>query len=329
MENLEQDPKAKALKLLEEYRANKTSMPIDSSMVMQWGKARLLEARPEIEPLLQSSDISLRISALDALACRSCLQDYWSTAVQFLLYDTDYLARTKGASALAWLQNHTGDRQTLGVLASVVVDRYDYELVRDDAYRSMRIVAFGEWQPLNEQSSEGSFELERDADWSFVNSSINPVLEEIERVEAQALLEQHRAGKVAERDYYTMLRKFGRAKLQEARNEVEEFLSSTTLLLRKTALQVLLLYFQIPGNWQLAVDMFQHDPDKNNRLAALEVLGQLMRGTGDKATLRILYPLTYDNDWGENVFPVILQIYAGDFGEIKAYLASPEDDPRL
>ncbi len=330
MMNAEQGRYEEALKLLKEYQTGKVSEIDYRTMIMQWGKARLLEARPEIEPFLQSPDVSLRRSAMDVLGFLFGLQDYWSIAVQFLLYDPEYQARAIGASALGSMQDQTRDRRTLGVLASVVADRYDYELVRNDAYRAMFVVAHGHQQAYDDwdamdTASEGLFDIDRDADWDFVNACIDPELEEEWRGEARILLEHYRAGKVAEQDYYAMLRKFGRAKLQEARKEVEGFLQSTTLLLRTTALRVLLLYLQIPNHWQIAVDMFQHDPDEDNRLAALEVLSQLMSGTRNKATLRILYPLAYDEQRGKGVFEAILKIYPGDFGEIKGYLATPDE----
>jgi hypothetical protein len=102
--------------------------------------------------------------------------------------------------------------------------------------------------------------LERDADWDFVNANVDPTLEVERKAEAQQVLQQYHVSKMVERDYYAMLLKFGRAKLQEARSVVEGFLKSETLLLQTTALHVLVLYLQVPGNWQLAVDALQHGP---------------------------------------------------------------------
>jgi len=330
MTNSEQTQREEALKLLADYQAGNVPASYYRTMIMRWGKARLFEARPAIEPFLQSPDASLRSTALDVLGNMFALQDYWSVAVQFLLYDPEYQVRTVGATALGSMQDKTKDRRTLGVLASVVADRYDYELVRVDAYRVMFVVTYGyqqgydKWEAI-EASSDELFDINRDVDWDFVNGCIDAQLEEEWREEAKTLLEQYRAGKVAEQDYYAMLRKFGRARLQEARKDVEGFLSSPTLLLRTTALRVLVLYLQIPNGWQMTVDRFEHDPDEDNRLAALDVLSQLMAGTRDKATLHILYPLAYDAQRGKGVFEAILKIYPGDFGEIKNYLATPDN----
>ncbi|HEU5381117.1 MAG TPA: hypothetical protein VFV38_37310 [Ktedonobacteraceae bacterium] len=329
----EQIKRTKALERLAEYRAGQVSESEYSSLIMQWGKARLLEARSDIEAFLQHPNASLRRDALDALGFLFRLQDYWPTATQFLLYDPEYQVRTMGASTLAALKANSGDRQTLGVLASVVADSYDYELIRTDAYRAMFVVAYGyqqadvHWEEID-NPPEKIFDLQRDINWNFVNECIDPALQEEWHAEAQTLLKHYRAGQVAEQNYYSMLRKFGRAKLQEARQVVEDFLESAIPLLRTTALRVLLLYLQIPGNKQIAIDMFQHDPNKDKRLAALEVLSQLLRGTRDKATLRVLYPLAYDREWGADVFAAILKIYPGDFGEIKDYLTSPDEETR-
>ena len=330
------------LKELEDYRAGKFDASHYDMLIMGWGKSRLLEARPDIESFLHSPDDDLRKSALYALTTYFGLQDYWPTALQFLLYDPDFLVRSEGAYALAWLKKNTGDRGTLSVLASVVCDPYDDETVREDAYRSMRIVAFGESKPLGL-----SFCLERDADWDFVNANVDSTLAEQRKVEARQVLEQYHAGKVAEQDYYAMLLKFGRAKLQEARSVVEGFLKSEKLLLQTTALHLLVLYLQVPDNWQLAVDALQqgawrahHDAQPRDleftyRQEAALALGMLMRGTRDKATLRILDAFFDDNSVSSEVMQACEDIYFGDhspehhnttsYKEIIAYLASPDD----
>jgi hypothetical protein len=338
----EQTGRDLALKELADYRAGKFDASHYDTLIMTWGKSRLLEARPDIEPFLRSPQYSLRKSALYALTAYFGLQDYWPTAVQFLLYDPDTIVRSEGASALGWLKGNTGDRQTLGVLASVVCDPYDNETVREDAYRAMRWVAFGDSDVLGI-----AFYLEQDADWDFVNAHVDPALEEERQVEARQVLEQYYAGKVAEQDYYAMLLKFGRAKLQEAREVVESFLKSETLLLQTTALHVLVLYLQVTDNWQLAVDALQHgpwsahhdarehDPESTYRQEAAFALGLLMRGTRDKATLRILDAFLDDGYMGIEVMQASENIYFGDhhsehntvpsYDEITAYLTSPDD----
>ncbi len=316
----EQIQRENAKRLLIDYRAGKISELFYGSMIVQWGKAHLLEARPDIEPFLHSSDADIRSSALDVLAGRFRLQEYWSTAVQFLLYDPEYIPRVTGANALAWLKANTKDPRTLGVLASVVQDPYDYELIRDDAYYAMRIIAFGNWESLGT-----TFDLERDADWEFVKACIDPTLEEDWRTEAQEWLEQFQAGKIAEQDYYATLLRFGRTKLQAAREVVESFLKSPIELLRTTALHVIILYLQIPGNWQMAVDLLQHASEPTYRQEGATLLGLLMRNTRDKRTLRILKQFTEDDDVWMDVFDAMQKIYPGDYDDLLAFLASPEE----
>ena len=147
-----------------------------------------------------------------------------------------------------------------------------------------------------------------------------------------------------------MLLKFGRAKLQEAHKVVEGFLKSETPLLQATALHVLVLYLQVPGNWQLAVDALQdgpwspyadaleHDPYTLYRQEAAFGLGQLMRGTRDKTTLRILNAFFDDECVSSEVIRASENIYFGDhnpehrdvasYEKIWAYLASPDDETR-
>jgi HEAT repeat protein len=331
----------RALKELEDYRAGKIKKSHYNSLIVDWGKVGLLEARQDIEPFLYSPEADLRISALHTLVGNFHLHDYWPTAVQFLLYDPDILVRCEAAFVLGWLKNDTRDQRTLAVLADVVCDPYDDETVRGYAYDSMRWVTFGDLDPLEE-----SFYLERDADWNFVKSYLDPALEQERQAEARKVLEQYYAGKIPEQDYYAMLLKFGRAKLQEARPVVEGFLKSETLLLQTTALHVLVLYLQVPDRWQLAVDALQHgpwstshdtqqhDPQSIYRQEAAFALGLLMRGTRDKATLRILDTFFDDDYVSSAVIQASRDIYFGDhplehhnataYGEIIAYLASSE-----
>jgi hypothetical protein len=331
-----------ALKELEDYRAGKVKESGYDSMIVEWGKVGLLEARQDIEPFLYSPEADLRISALHTLVGNFHLHDYWQTAVQLLLYDPDILVRREAAFVLGWLKKTTGDQQTLGVLASVVCDPYDDETVRAYAYDSMRRVAFGDSGPL-----ALSFCLERDADWDFVKANVDPMLAEERKVEARQVLELYHAGEIAEQDHYAMLLKFGRAKLQEAHSVVEGFLKSETLLLQTTALHVLVLYLQVPNSWQLAVDALEHGPwsvhqerqprdlEFTYRQEAALALGLLMRGTRDKATLRILDAFFDDDPVSSEVIQANVDIYFGDhypehrdaisYKEIRAYLASPDD----
>jgi len=319
MSNWFQEQQAEARKSLMEYRAGRISPFLYDSLILEWGKADLLEAQPDIEPFLNSSDADLRCQALHALA-RFRLQEYWPTAVKFLLYDPDYAARVEGARALGWLQNNTQDRRTLGVLASVVNDPYDDDGVTWDAYRSMRIVAYGEWKALEGPDGQ-HFDLDRDADWNFINASVDSEQEKLWQEEAQRLLVSYQAGQVAESDYYAMLRKFARARLQESHEVVRGF------LLRTTALATFILYLQVPGNWQMAVDLIEHDPDLEMRIKGIEWLGLLMPKTRDQKTLRVLYKYWNSDDLAltQAAVEAIDKVYAGDFGDFLAAMKESQD----
>jgi hypothetical protein len=321
-----------ALELLHNYRAGKITPSSYHSMITQWGKAHLLEARADIEPFLSHSDVLVRSNALHVLAGSFQLQEYWSTAVQFLLYDPNLIAREEGITVLAWLKANTREQRTLAILARVVGDHYDDDMIRRDTYRAMRSVAYGNWERLD-NPPESIFNVDRDADWDFIHASIDATLEQEWREEAQGLLEAYHQGKVAPQDYYAMMLKFGHANVQEARPVVASFLSSSNVDLRRIALRVLVLYLQVPGGWQMVVDALAHDADELYREEAVTDLGLLMRRTRDKATLRILIPFVYEGDASDlstQAFLAIQKVYAhhfeeADYNEIDALLASPDD----
>src|SRR5579883_2004082 len=141
MANQEREKHNPLVQQLEDYRAGKLNPSYYRSMIMDWGKTGMLEARPDIEPFLHHPDPFIRSNALHALAIYFRLQDYWPTAVHFMLYDPHFIARREGALALGWLKNNTQDRRTLSILASVVSDPYDNEDTRDYAYDAMQRVA--------------------------------------------------------------------------------------------------------------------------------------------------------------------------------------------
>jgi hypothetical protein len=268
----------------------------------------------------------LRHIALTALTCWFDLQDYWPIAVNFLLYDPDYMIRTTGADALAYLKVKTQDRRTLGILSSVVRDPYENELIRWDAYSSMCMVIYGKWEGPKEPEGQ-HFELDRDADWDLINASMDNEQEKLWQEEAQHFLTSYQAGQVAESDYYAMLCRFARARLQESQEVVRGFLASPSKLLRTTALATLILYLQVPGNWQMAVDLIEHDPDDEMRIQGIEWLGLLMKKTRDQKTLRLLYKywMSHEMDLSLATFDAINKVYAGDFDDFMAAMEASQD----
>jgi hypothetical protein len=267
----------------------------------------------------------LRHIALTALTCWFDLQDYWPIAVNFLLYEPDYMIRSTGAEALAYLKMKTQDRRTLGILSSIVRDPYEDDLIRGDAYSSMCMVIYGKWEGPKESASQ-HFDLDRDADWDLINASVDSEQEKRWQEEAQHLLTSYQAGQVAETGYYAMLRRFARARLQESQEVVRGFLASSSKLLRITALATLILYLQVPGNWQMAVDLIEHDPDIKIRLKGIEWLSLLMQNTRDQKTLRVLhrYWIGHDRTLRLAAMEAIEKVYSGDFGD---FLASMKESP--
>jgi HEAT repeat protein len=322
MSNWWEEQQAKARKSLMEYRAGRIPYSKYQTSILQWGKAGLLEARPDIEPFLNSPNANLRGQALQTLV-RLGLQEFWSTAVRFFLYDPDYGVRIEGANALGCLKKNTQDRRTLGILASVVSDIYEEDSIRSTAYYNMRVVTYGKQRPTGPSSNP--FFVGRDFDWDFVRSNLDSTLDEEWKEEAQDVLAQYRSGTLPEQEHYALLRKIGRAHLQEAQKDVEYFLQSPEKILRTTAFDVLILYLQIPNNWQIAVDMLEHDPDDDKRMMAANVLGRLMQGTNDVKTLRILEQFYFDKDEGVAMSAVEAceRIYTGD--DLSAFLLSIQE----
>jgi len=77
---------------------------------------------------------------------------------------------------------------------------------------------------------------------------------------ALATLEDFRVGKIDESEWVSMINRFGRAYLIEARPDVERFLTSEKPLLRYTALHILTLYFKLQDHWKTAIDFLLYDP---------------------------------------------------------------------
>ncbi|GCE11720.1 HEAT repeat domain-containing protein [Tengunoibacter tsumagoiensis] len=335
-----------AFQQLTKYRAGQIETSQYAWMIDDWGKYNIVEALPEIEAFLQSSDVDVRIAALHTLTSYFRLQKYWPTARDFFLYGSDMSERSAGALALGRLQQNTQDRKTLGLLASVVADIYENDEIRKDAYQAMLLVGSGKWEMVHSR-----FYIDQDANWEYINTQHNPDLAREFITEAQQAFTQFQSGQLlTELDQYTFLMKCGRARLHEASETIETFLKNKSLLLQKTALRVLLLYLQIPNSWQFAVDALQqgawvegsdksqHDPHSEYRQEAAFILGKLMRGTRDKKTLQILDAFFNDDnyDLSSDAQIASIEIYFGDYnrehssvaayGEIVAYIRSPHED---
>lgn len=141
--------------------------------LLDFGKADLREARPEIEARLTDADPSIRATALQVLtldfARAEDLRSQTQIARDFLLDDPDREARAKGASALGWLLRNTQDRDTLTLLASVVRNEREAREVREAGYLALlSITRFDPRQHLKFVSL--GLDLTRDVDWALVDS---------------------------------------------------------------------------------------------------------------------------------------------------------------
>lgn len=314
--------------LLEQYRAGHIPPAEYSSLLTRWSKASLVEAHLEIEGFLQNPDAHICSEALRTLLISFHIEAYGQTGVDFFLYDRDpYVVRSQAASILGRFKSGTKDQPTLTILASVVCDPYDNEQVRIEAYRAMLLIEQGylgekRWEEL-QHPPETLFDLEKDAEWDFINACYDPAYEQALRTEAEKLLQEYRALKTPTHADYMLLLKLGRSHLVEARPEVEHFLNHSDPLLRSTALAILVLYFQVPNNWQLAVEALEQTTESAYRQAAATILGLLKQDTRDKATLHVLDRFAWDiTDQGLAfaAFEAMQKIFPGTQEERDAYL---------
>jgi hypothetical protein len=168
----EAEQRVEAQHLLQQLRAGAIDDQHVANALHSFGDARLLEARADVERYLTHPDPNIRHMALHVLTLHFDLQDHWQTAVDFLLHDPVHTRRVDGAEALGWLKRDTQDRGTLEILAQVVRNKAEEEEVRSAAYAAMREI-------LHEDREEQmrlldlDWDLERDADWAFVDSFLS------------------------------------------------------------------------------------------------------------------------------------------------------------
>ncbi|MGH2517500.1 MAG: HEAT repeat domain-containing protein [Ktedonobacterales bacterium] len=144
--------------------------------LLDFGKAKLVEARPDVEALLTDADPAIRATALQVLtldfARADDLRANTRIARQFLLEDPDPEARAKGASAFGWLLRNSQDRDALTLLASVVRNEQEVREVREAAYLALlSITRFNPRQHLKFVSY--GLDLHRDVDWALVDSFLS------------------------------------------------------------------------------------------------------------------------------------------------------------
>lgn len=132
------------------------------------GEMNFQEARPEVERFLKSTEPELRFQALKVLTQYWRLAEHWETARDMLEHDPDEECRFRAANALKSLMMNTQDRRTLTVLARVVRNEQENQVVRESAYAAMRgVLHFEPREQLH--LAAHTIDLEKDVDWEMVN----------------------------------------------------------------------------------------------------------------------------------------------------------------
>lgn len=90
------------------------------------------------------------------------------------------------------------------------------------------------------------------------------------------------------REIYHAIQTFGEMNFQEARPEVEQFLTSEDPELRFVALKVLTRYWHLDEHWETARKILLHDPDEDCRFRAADAIADLRRNSQDRQTLKLL-----------------------------------------
>jgi hypothetical protein len=136
--------------------------------IQAFGEMNFQQARQEVERYLWHEDPELRMVALKVLTRYWQLPQHWQTARAFLEQDPDRECRMKGANALAYLKTDTQDEPTLRVLAEVVRNREEHDLVRQSAYAAMHAILH--YSPKEHFRLIGKdMDLEKEVDWELVS----------------------------------------------------------------------------------------------------------------------------------------------------------------
>lgn len=90
------------------------------------------------------------------------------------------------------------------------------------------------------------------------------------------------------RETYHAIQLFGEMNFQEARPEVEQYLTSDNPELRFVALKVLTRYWHLQEHWETARKVLLCDADEDCRFRAADALADLKCNTQDQQTLKVL-----------------------------------------
>ncbi len=168
-ENLDSRRREELFSLLKALRRSNLSDREIYHAIQTFGETNFQEARPEVEHFLTSENPELRFVALKVLTRYWHLNEHWQTARYFLEHDPDEDVRFRAASALAGLRQNTQDRATLTILAQVVLNEQEADVVRIAAYAAMKAIMH--YDPREQfDILKGTFDVQRKVDWEWVRS---------------------------------------------------------------------------------------------------------------------------------------------------------------
>jgi Domain of unknown function (DUF4926) len=153
--------------LLQEVRLKRLAADDLYSALHTFGRQHYVEAKQDVETCLTSPEPDIRKIALHVLAKDWRLPEHWETARAFLR-DADSECRIEGASALGVLKMNTQDRRTLHLLALVVTNQQEDQIVREAAYAAMRSIHHFDPQEQLHLAARGTATGEMD--WDLVQS---------------------------------------------------------------------------------------------------------------------------------------------------------------
>lgn len=146
-------------------RSGKLSSREIAEAIADFGSENLVEAKPDVERLLDHKDEIVRYNAIAALAYEWGITSRNKRIVEILLGDPDRDCRRQAAGALGSLFRNTKDRDTSRTLADVVLNEGEERDVRAFAYTAfLDVLAV----PRPHQPNAVGMDLASDVDWNLV-----------------------------------------------------------------------------------------------------------------------------------------------------------------
>jgi len=152
----------KRLSLLREGRLSAREI---ADAVADFGSENFVEAKADVERLLDHGDEIVRYNAISTLAYEWGTTDRPERVVEMVLNDPDVDCRRNAASALGSLFRSSNDSKILEILANVVLDPAQEDQVRCSAYAALLDVL---GVPKQHQPDTFSLKLDAQVDWILV-----------------------------------------------------------------------------------------------------------------------------------------------------------------